>query len=117
MRGLDTTNRMSTGGDASIFDLGLNIEFLDIFGRRGTQKLDQIKEEEDVSEKSSTMHRDKNQHADFDLLKTGNSGFKHDLGPKIYTGKDKQERRKFSDLTDYQKYQRESQEVSVGAGG
>ena len=59
MRGLDSTNRMSTGGDASLFDLGLNIEFLDIFGRRGTQKLDQIKEEEDVSEKSSTMHRDK----------------------------------------------------------
>jgi len=38
MRGLDTTNRLSTGGDTTLFDLGLNIESLDIFGGgRGLQ--------------------------------------------------------------------------------
>lgn len=88
MRGLDTTNRMSTGGDGTLFDIGFNIESLDIFGGRFTQKLDLIKEEEDVSDKSSTMHREKTQHAFFDHLKTANSGYKHDMSAKLFTGKD-----------------------------
>jgi hypothetical protein len=63
------------------------------------------------------MHRDKSARPDLDQLKTGNSSQKFDMGAKLSPVKSKQDRRKFSDLTDNQNYLRESQEVSHGAVG
>jgi hypothetical protein len=49
MRGIDTTNRLSTGDN--VFDIGFNIEPFDLFGGNGgpggAHILDQIKEEDD----------------------------------------------------------------------
>jgi hypothetical protein len=55
MRGIDTTNRLSTGENA--FEMNFNVEPLELFGPYGSgvpHILDQIKEEEDHLSDHST---------------------------------------------------------------